>query len=380
MQERIDQKNLKHIKCDDVIIEDDGYFCSLKNNALLIFTPHNQTDLLIDQISRQLEDVHITDESKDRSYDRLSKIVWDNPRFLEMIKKRREEHGSKKECYTEDPKWFKGIDDETNDGTTEETQPNQNKSEVMKNMAKSKITDYFKERANDYILKELEKPKKAKPNKKLSEEKRKVEENLRVENAKDYLFKAFEVPKEPKKPKKLKGKKEKVGLKEEPKSAELIRKQQVAISIIEEWEAKLKEADYYSHYFSKADHAKGAFCDEKGWFECEGDYKPKIGCTYNQTMKCGEDFHLGHWINPYLSREARILFSTWDLDHRIEKERTVLPKLVELIEAGKDEDSINVDYFYDLLFTRENIRLVHIVCHNQKERKDMELDEDKVLL
>ena len=66
---------------------------------------------------------------------------------------------------------------------------------------------------------------------------------------------------------KNKGKQEKVGLKEEPKPTELTRKQQVAINIIEEWEAKLKKADYYSYYFSRAESAKGAICDEKGSFE-----------------------------------------------------------------------------------------------------------------
>lgn len=49
---------------------------------------------------------------------------------------------------------------------------------------------------------------------------------------------------------------------------------------------------------------------------------------------------------------------------RIEKKRTVIPALVEALQNRKSRN-INLDYFYKLLFTRENLKLVHIVCHKK---------------
>ena len=78
-------------------------------------------------------------------------------------------------------------------------------------------------------------------------------------------------------------------------------------------------------------------------------------------------------LNTHLSE---FICYSWELSFfRIEKTRTVLPRLVELIEAGYNERRINWSYFYDLLFTRENIRLVHIVCHDKTEHTSMKLDE-----
>lgn len=49
---------------------------------------------------------------------------------------------------------------------------------------------------------------------------------------------------------------------------------------------------------------------------------------------------------------------------RIEKKRTVVPALIEALENHKSTE-INLNYFYQLLFTRENLKLVHIVCHKK---------------
>ncbi|KAL0186053.1 hypothetical protein M9458_017723, partial [Cirrhinus mrigala] len=38
---------------------------------------------------------------------------------------------------------------------------------------------------------------------------------------------------------------------------------------------------------------------------------------------------------------------------------------------------INVDYFYKLLFTRENLKLVHIVCH-KKGAHELSCDSRKI--
>lgn len=49
---------------------------------------------------------------------------------------------------------------------------------------------------------------------------------------------------------------------------------------------------------------------------------------------------------------------------RIEKKRTIVPTLLEALENRKSTE-INLNYFYRLLFTRENLKLVHIVCHKK---------------
>ncbi|KAL7828777.1 hypothetical protein SRHO_G00324110 [Serrasalmus rhombeus] len=104
-------------------------------------------------------------------------------------------------------------------------------------------------------------------------------------------------------------------------------------------------------------------CTKEGWFSCQGAFDQE---------KC-ESLHS---INPYGNRESRILFSTWNLDHRIEKKRTIVPTLVEALHAKKSSD-INLDYFYKLLFTRENLKLVHIVCH-KKGAHDLTCDSRQV--
>ena len=38
--------------------------------------------------------------------------------------------------------------------------------------------------------------------------------------------------------------------------------------------------------------------------------------------------------------------------------------------------TINKDYFYDLLFTRKNLKLVHIVCHDKQEHLGKKCDEN----
>lgn len=51
---------------------------------------------------------------------------------------------------------------------------------------------------------------------------------------------------------------------------------------------------------------KFSYCDVLGNFVCQGKWKVEQ-CEYVHE----------HQINPYLSREARIIFSTWNLDHRL---------------------------------------------------------------
>ncbi|KAL1021084.1 hypothetical protein UPYG_G00008550 [Umbra pygmaea] len=120
---------------------------------------------------------------------------------------------------------------------------------------------------------------------------------------------------------------------------------------------------YNGCYFNRTETESKRLCTQEGWFTCQG--------AFDQ-----DECKSLHSINPYGNRESRILFSTWNLDHRIEKKRTILPTLVEALQNQNSTD-INKDYFYNLLFTRENLKLVHIVCH-KKGAHDLQCDKRKM--
>lgn len=61
---------------------------------------------------------------------------------------------------------------------------------------------------------------------------------------------------------------------------------------------------------------------------------------------------------------------------RIEKKRTIIPAMLEALQNCKSSE-INLSYFYSLLFTRENLRLVHIVCH-KKGSHNLQCDTKKI--
>ncbi|KAK5623747.1 hypothetical protein CRENBAI_006757 [Crenichthys baileyi] len=113
----------------------------------------------------------------------------------------------------------------------------------------------------------------------------------------------------------------------------------------------LKNDKYNGKYFDRTEKESGRLCTREGWFTCQGSFDQKL-C---QSL---------HSINPYGSRESRIVFSTWNLDHRIEKKRAIIPALLEALQNHKTTD-INLIYFYQMLFTRENLKLVHIACHKK---------------
>ncbi|XP_012221685.1 DNA fragmentation factor subunit beta isoform X2 [Linepithema humile] len=100
-----------------------------------------------------------------------------------------------------------------------------------------------------------------------------------------------------------------------------------------------------------------AICDKMGEFRCEGRWNAD-GCAYGDK----------HRINPYRSKEELALFSTWNLDHKIERSRTLVPRLLQISR----QDTINEQDIYDCydnLFTVKNLRLVHIVCHDKGSHK-----------
>ncbi|KAI1231480.1 hypothetical protein IHE44_0007932 [Lamprotornis superbus] len=108
----------------------------------------------------------------------------------------------------------------------------------------------------------------------------------------------------------------------------------------------------------------------------------------------GDDCPCKHSINPYSNRESRILFSTWNLDHmyvqsvnpdlpaswpsseRIEKKRAVVPELAEAVKT-RDGREVNWEYFYQLLFTLDNLKLVHIACH-KKTNHNLSCDKTRI--
>ncbi|XP_041655327.1 DNA fragmentation factor subunit beta [Cheilinus undulatus] len=113
----------------------------------------------------------------------------------------------------------------------------------------------------------------------------------------------------------------------------------------------LQTAKYNGCYFDRTAKEPHRLCTQEGWFTCQGTFDQEVCLSL-------------HSINPYGSRESRIIFSTWNLDHRIEKKRSIIPALLEALQNHKSTD-VNLNYFYRLLFTRENLKLVHIVCHKK---------------
>lgn len=118
-------------------------------------------------------------------------------------------------------------------------------------------------------------------------------------------------------------------------------------------------------YFDRKAKEDERLCHDSGVFECGGLWN-NATCTYE-----GE-----HIINPYRSREERIIFQTWNLDHNIELSRSIIPKVIEAIESlcsgdfkciacekGNKPGGVEPDRYYLQIFSRENLKLVHIVCH-----------------
>uniref|UniRef100_A0A672NH06 DNA fragmentation factor, beta polypeptide (caspase-activated DNase) n=1 Tax=Sinocyclocheilus grahami TaxID=75366 RepID=A0A672NH06_SINGR len=125
---------------------------------------------------------------------------------------------------------------------------------------------------------------------------------------------------------------------------------------------KLKAARYNGTYVDRSERDIHRLCTQEGWFTCQVSFLMKP-CAFL------------HSINPYWSLESgppvsKLVF------FRIEKKRTVIPTFAEALKGNKSGD-INMDYFYKLLFTRENLKLVHIVCH-KKGAHELSCDSRKI--
>ncbi|XP_045101394.1 DNA fragmentation factor subunit beta-like isoform X2 [Portunus trituberculatus] len=140
---------------------------------------------------------------------------------------------------------------------------------------------------------------------------------------------------------------------------------------------KLRNSKYNASYFDRSTVSEQErLCDSQGIFECEG--------PYDQHQCPGI-----HYINPYASREARIVFSTWNFDHVIEKSRSIIPELKAALSSQR-ASCVNLQYFYDLLFLHKNpstgalkangnLKLVHIACHVKKPH-ECQCKSEKIFL
>ncbi|XP_032863441.2 DNA fragmentation factor subunit beta isoform X2 [Tyto alba] len=133
--------------------------------------------------------------------------------------------------------------------------------------------------------------------------------------------------------------------------------------IIDLMSDKLKSVKYNGCYFDRREEEAVRLCTTEGWFSCQGPFDR-------------DDCPCKHSINPYSNRESRILFSTWNLDHVIEKKRAVVPELAEAVKTRGGRE-VNWEYFYQLLFTVDNLKLVHIACH-KKTNHNLSCDKTKI--
>lgn len=125
--------------------------------------------------------------------------------------------------------------------------------------------------------------------------------------------------------------------------------------LLDQLNNKLKKNDFHGGFFDRTAKPGERLCDKKGWFQCEGPF---------DSERC-DSFHT---INPYASRGYRQLFGLWNLDHVIEKSREVLPKLLEASRSKQKHQQINWEHVYNLLFTKNNLKLVQIGCHKKAAR------------
>lgn len=213
---------------------------------------------------------------------------------------------------------------------------------------------------------------------------------------------------------------------------ELLKTKEIALpqkqlqSLILDLHNRLKMNHFHGYYFDRAcsgNENMKSICDIWGTFTCQGRWD-KEKCLY----------HPAHSINPYVSREARIIFQTWNLDHNKERTRSIIPAIRSALRACgsacgcgdctddgcsrneknekirqslNDQNVINglnvvhkdkvdrnvidknvsevgcniknarrniipienlcldVKGIYDDLFTTNNLKLVHIVCHDK---------------
>lgn len=150
------------------------------------------------------------------------------------------------------------------------------------------------------------------------------------------------------------------------KDSKVRNKLDATFNHFKEWLKKVNSFGcYFSRDFAKNEGPLKSYCDETGLFECQGKWNEEICSHLTNKSVVGNAKHL---INPYESKDARVVFSTWNLDHRIERSRRIGPALLDAAKlAVQQNEDINALYFFTLLFTSKNLKLVHIVCHDKGE-------------
>lgn len=125
---------------------------------------------------------------------------------------------------------------------------------------------------------------------------------------------------------------------------ELLKTNEIALpqkqlqALILDLNTRLKMNKFHGYYFDRAcagNENMKSICDIWGTFTCQGRWD-KDKCLY----------HPPHSINPYVSREARIIFQTWNLDHNKERSRSITPAIRSALRAC-GADSYDYHRFVD---------------------------------
>ncbi|KAF5283485.1 hypothetical protein FQR65_LT13873 [Abscondita terminalis] len=117
---------------------------------------------------------------------------------------------------------------------------------------------------------------------------------------------------------------------------------------------------YFDRTYSIGDVNLRSLCDDTGKFVCQGRWD-KSACLYKPM----------HSINPYTSREARIIFQTWNLDHAVERSRAIIPAICKALISqdtpinGTTKRKVDSKKIFNDLFSVNNLKFVHIICHDK---------------
>lgn len=125
-----------------------------------------------------------------------------------------------------------------------------------------------------------------------------------------------------------------------------------------------------NHYIVDApmdpSHPDTYFENAGGDIKCQGAYGTNNYCKYE------------HSFNPFLDINKREEFSKlYEMDHTIERS-TIISEFVEYFR-NRGGRKMNMVYIFELLATKENIRLVHGgLCHLKARRPEENLDSELV--
>ena len=131
-----------------------------------------------------------------------------------------------------------------------------------------------------------------------------------------------------------------------------------SMKVIDAFKSLLSSHKYFGCYFDRSNVCQDRICDDLGNFMCEGKYN-ELNCTN------------AHQINPYDNAESRIIFSTWNLDHVLERVN-ILSSLQK--KASMENCHHYCSEYYDVLFTRKNLKLVHKSCHIIAPHTEFKMD------